>query len=179
MDASSIEYKYTSNDDFIATLEEQAIIVNWVRLKYPLFRMNGYNRYMTILDQFNDVPECIWAIKQRIVDKEKLHDAVQEPMFRDAIGYAMENGELHLHKDPNKNGLIHTRFNVYLQIPEKGGLPIYDNKVLALKERTYICCRSGLDYHCCQKIEGPRERIVLSFGFLLPYNRVENIVYEY
>jgi hypothetical protein len=86
---------------------------------------------------------------------------------------------LHEHTDPNEGELIHTRFNVYVQIPEIGGYPIYNNILCKLKERTYICCRAGIDKHYCEKVIGNRERIVLSYGFLLPYDRIKNINYEY
>ncbi len=95
----------------------------------------------------------------------------------------LNGGQLHKHIDDFDNdydkNLIHTRFNVYVQIPIKGGYPIYNNKLLKLKERTYICCRSGIDEHYCEKVEGDRERVVLSYGFLLPYDRIKNIIYEY
>lgn len=177
------EYIYSSNDDKIITDEEQAIIVEWTRQNYKTFNSTGLNRQMQVLARYpNDyVPACIWEIKQRIVDKENLHDYKQEPIFKDAIGYMTDGGQLHEHTDPNpqNSNLIHTRFNLYVQIPIKGGLPIYNNKLCSLKEGTYICCVSGRDKHYCQKVEGPRERIVLSFGYLLPPQRVENIKYLY
>ncbi len=163
----------------VVTEEEQKIIVTWVKENYDkLLNKNGFNRYMNQMDTIKNIPECVWDIKKRIVEIEKLEGAKQEPKFRDSIGYMTDEGQLHKHTDPNLYGLIHTRFNVYLQIPEKGGLPVYDNKIINLKERTYVCCRSGLDLHYCQKVEGPKERIVLSYGFLLPYNRVANISYK-
>ena len=113
------------------------------------------------------------------MDKEELYKYIQEPHFRDSVGYMTEGGQLHLHLDPNPNSdLIHTRFNVYVKLPEKGGYPIYANKTCKLKERTYICCRSGIDKHCCTKVE-KGERIILSFGFLIPKSRIENIIYDY
>lgn len=177
------EHTYTSNDDKIITDEEQAIIVEWTRQNYKTFNSTGFNRQMQVLARYNKdyVPACIWDIKQRIVNKENLHDFKQEPIFKDAIGYMTDGGQLHEHTDPNPtdSNLIHTRFNVYVQIPEKGGLPIYNNKLCSLKEGTYVCCVSGRDKHYCQKVEGPRERIVLSFGFLLPPQRVEHVKYMY
>ena len=167
------------NSREVVTEEEQKIIVDWVRKNYDkVLNKNGINRYKNQMDQIKDIPSCVWEIKKRIVEIEKLEGYMQEPKFRDSIGYMTDGGQLHKHTDPNKYGLIHTRFNVYLQIPEKGGLPVYDDKVIHLKERTYVCCRSGLDLHYCLKVEGPRERIVLSYGYLLPYNRVANIKYE-
>ena len=91
---------------------------------------------------------------------------IEEPLFKDSIGYMMDGGQLHEHVDPNQDGLIHTRFNLYVQIPHEGGYPIYAGKTLRLKERTYICCRAGIDPHYCEKVEGDRERIIISYGFL-------------
>lgn len=172
---------YSYNDEPILTVEEQEIIVNWVIKNYIYFKTTGFNRYFQQLEYFDDIPECIWEIKKRIVDKEELYNYEQEPIFKDSIGYMKEGGELHLHTDPNpiNSDLYHTRFNIYVQIPKKGGLPIYNDTICNLKERTYICCRSGLDKHCCQKVEGDRERIVISFGFLLPMERIKYIKYNY
>jgi hypothetical protein len=177
------EYIYSSNDEPILTIEEQSIIVEWTRNNYKTFRSSGYNRQMQMFDYYaaDYIPSCIWDIKKRIMDKEGLHGFKQEPMFRDAIGYMTDGGQLQEHTDPNPkfSNLIHTRFNVYIQIPIKGGLPIYNNQLCSLNERTYICCRSGIDMHYCQKVEGPRERIMVTFGFLLPPERIQNIKYLY
>ena len=177
------EYVYTSNDETVVTEEEQAIIVEWTRNNYKTFQKTGYNRQFQQISYYDKdyVPACIKDIKKRIVDKEKLHNFQQEPLFEDSIGYMTDGGQLHLHSDPNpkNSNLIHTRFNVYVQLPLKGGLPIYSDKLCSLKERTYVCCRSGIDKHYCQKVEGPRERVIVSFGFLLPYERIENIKYMY
>jgi len=176
-----MSYSYSYNDEPIMTIDEQQVIVEWVKKNYKYFKSTGFNRYFQQLDYFDDVPLCVWEIKKRIVENEKLHNYQQEPIFKDSVGYMSEGGELHLHTDPNPNNseLYHTRFNVYVQIPDKGGLPIYNNKICNLQERTYICCRSGIDKHCCQKVEGKRERIVISFGFLLPFERIQNIIYNY
>jgi hypothetical protein len=176
-----MEYIYSKNDEPIISLEEQEIIVNWVRNNFIYFKINGFNRWFQQLDFFNSIPDCMWKIKERIIEKENLYNYQQEPMFRDSIGYIKHGGELHLHKDPNPEGgeLFHTRFNIYVQLPIKGGFPIYDDVVHNLKERTYICCRAGIDLHKCVKVEGNRERIVLSFGFLLPYDRIANVKYDY
>lgn len=175
------KYIYSLHDDCIMTTEQQKEIVEWVKINYTYFKSSGYNRYMQLLNYFDDVPKCIWEIKNRIVDKELLHEFQEEPIFKDSIGYMMDGGQLHNHVDPNpiNEELYHTRFNVYVQIPNKGGMPIYNNNLYQLKEMTYICCRSGIDYHSCEKVEGERERIVLSFGFLLPFERIKNITYNY
>ena len=172
-------YKYTSNDDCILSVEEQKEIVDWVKINYLKLDSNGLKKYKKCMDEIDDIPKIVWEIKKRIMEKENLYGYEQEPSLRDSIGYMLDGGSLHTHTDPNKDGLVHTRFNVYVQIPYEGGIPIYAGYRINLKERTYTCCRSGLDSHYCEKVKGDRERVVLSFGFLLPYERVKNVIYEY
>lgn len=174
-------YVYSSDDEFILTEEEQTIIVSWVKQYYKYFFHNGEQKYNQKLNYFKNFPKCILDIKKRIFDKEQLHEYTIEPIFKDSIGIMFEGSSLHFHTDPNPqdSDLIHTRYNVYVQLPEKGGYPIYNNIHCRLKERTYICCRSGLDMHGCAKVEGERERIIISFGVLLPIKRIQNITYNY
>jgi len=178
---SNKKYIYSINDEPIVSVEEQDQIVKWTRNNYKYFKKNGGNKYMQRIDYFNNLPECIYKIKQRIFDKEELHGYECEPIFRDSIGIMFKGESLHLHTDPNpkNNNLIHTRYNVYIQLPEIGGYPIYNNVHCKLKERTYICCRSGIDKHCCAPVEGDKERIILSFGVLVPMERIQNIYYDY
>lgn len=170
---------YASTDEPILTEDEQTQIVEWVTKNYHRLKSTGHNRYMNQLDVLPDAPSCIWDIKKRVVDKENLHNERQEPRFRDAIGYMVDGGQLHRHTDPNRDGLIHTRFNVYVQLPKKGGRPVYGDIVCNLTERTYLCCRSGLDAHHCELVEGDRARVVVSFGYLLPLDRVKDVKYNY
>jgi hypothetical protein len=174
-----MKYIYTSNDEPIMSLDEQNIVVEWVKNNYKYFDNRNNNRYMQKLDYLKNVPKCIYDIKKRIFDKERLYEYKQEPTMRDSIGYMTDGGQLHVHRDPNMGELYHTRYNVYVQLPIIGGYPIYDDKVHKLKERTYICCRSGLDIHSCEMVKGPRARIVISFGLLLPIERIQNIIYDY
>jgi len=174
-----MEYKYTKNDEEILTQDEQEIIVQWVKKNYLRLKKNGDQKYMKSMYEIPDIPKIVWIIRERIVEKEKLHNAKQEPLFKDTIGCMLDGGQLHKHLDPNVEDLIHTRFNVYVQLPKEGGFPVYDEKICKLKERTYICCRAGLDLHYCEKVIGDRERIILSYGFLLPKERINNIIYDY
>jgi len=176
------EYYYGKKCQPILSLKEKEIIVNWINNNYELLDSNGYNRYkikLSLLKQKIDIPTCIYDIKKRIVEAEMLHDYDMEPLFEDSIGYMLNGAKLHKHTDPNNNNLVHTRFNVYVQLPDEGGYPIYNNNLYKLKERTYICCRAGIDYHECQEVKGDKARIVLSFGFLLPLDRVSKIIYDY
>ena len=152
----------------VVTEAEQAEIIQWANANYKTFRRNGDEyRQFKILNGLPGVPSCVWDIKKRIVEKEGLQHAPQEPMFKDYIGYILPGGQIHPHTDLNVDGLIHTRFNAIIQLPEKGGMPIYGEKTIQVCERHYIRCNSGIDKHYCELVEGKKARIVLSFGFLL------------
>jgi len=151
----------------VITEAEQTEIILWANQHYPSFEKNGTGRQFQILNGCANVPSCVWDIKQRIVEREGIHDAPQEPMFKDYIGYITDGGQIHPHLDRNRDGRIHTRFNVFVQLPEKGGMPIYGEKTIQVCERHYIRCNSGIDKHYCELVEGKKARIVLSFGFLL------------
>ena len=176
------EYYYGKKCEPILSFEEQQIIVKWIDQNYKLLDHNGYNRYnikLSLLKKTIHIPSCIYEIKKRIVEAEQLHNFEQEPLFEDSICYMINGAQLHKHTDPNYNNLVHTRFNVYVQLPHEGGYPIYNNNLYKLKERTYICCRAGIDYHSCEKVKGDKARIILSFGFLLPLDRISKIIYDY
>jgi hypothetical protein len=165
------EYIYSSNDEPILTIEEQAIIVEWTRNNYKTFMSSGYNRQMQVFDYYDHdyVPSCIWDIKKRIMDKEDLHGFKQEPLFRDAIGYMTDGGQLHEHTDPNPrfSNLIHTRFNVMISKPVAGGVPVQNGKEIRVEEGDVWRCDAGIYKHSCTEVQGNKPRIVCSFGFLL------------
>lgn len=168
------------NNEYIMSLEEQIIIKDYIKDCYSknLFTNNGYNRWRGVINDLLDVPECIWRIKNKIVELENLQDAPQDPHFKDSIGYIRPTGSLHYHSDPNTDGLIHVRYNVCVQLPEKGGETFYGKQEILIEERKYVVCRAGLDYHYTNIIIGEKERIMLSYGFLLPYERVVDIRYN-
>lgn len=151
----------------VITVAEQAELIEWANQNYGSFIKNGFGRQFKKFRELPTIPACVWDIKARIVAIERLENAPQEPMFEDYIGYITDGGKIHPHKDSNRDGLIHTRFNAFVQLPEKGGLPVYGDVVLPVAERHYVRCNSGIDMHTCEMVEGPKARIVLSFGFLL------------
>lgn len=170
---------YSKNDKEIMTLEEQEEIVTWVRDNYTKFKVTGFNRWRCILENAPSYPDCIDEIKERIIFKESLEDYQQEPLYKDAIGYQTDGGQLHEHIDKNVGDLIHVRFNVYVQLPYEGGYPVYGNNLYKLKERTYICCRAGIDHHYATQVRGTRERVILSFGFLMKKEQLGDVIYDY
>ena len=112
-------------------------------------------------------PSCVWKIKERLIEKEKLHEYVQEPTHQDFIAVISTHGYIEKHKDENTGDAIHCRFNVFIELPKKGGETYYDGKIVSTKEREYSFVKSGFDFHWTNLIEEGR-RISLSFGFLIP-----------
>jgi len=152
----------------IISEEEQQEIIQWANQTYHTFLRNGPGRQFQKLRSMKSTPSCVWDIKKRIIEREHIDNPITEPIFEDYIGYITHGGKIQRHTDPNRSGLLHTRFNLIVQLPEKGGMPIYADKLIKVKERTYIRCNSGTDFHECELVEGPKARIVLSFGFLFP-----------
>lgn len=170
---------YGSEDEPIISEQEQAEIVKWVKENVKEFNINGYNRWKQHLDYFDSIPTIFEVVKQRIVKKERLHGYEQEPEFRDSVGYMFNGGKLHEHMDSGLDGKEHVRFNVYVQLPEKGGRPIYGGIYHDIKERQYICCRASIDKHEATMCVGLRARIIISYGFLIPLDKLGEVKYNY
>lgn len=126
----------------------------------------GLNRKFRIFND-SDLPKEFKEIKQKIISFFNLKDAQQEPVFKDFCGFITETGFVHKHKDPNKDGLIHTRFNVLLSKPISGGIPVIDGKEINVTEGEVWECKAGIYEHWTTPVVGSKPRIVLSFGFLL------------
>ena len=151
----------------VITVAEQAELIEWANQNYGSFLELGVGLHFKKMRELPTIPTCVWDIKARIVALERLENAQQEPVYEDYISYVSTGAKIDPHKDPNRYGLIHTRFNAFVQLPENGGLPIYGGVVLPASERHYVRCNSGIDIHGCEMVEGPKARITLSFGFLL------------
>jgi len=141
-------------------------IAEWANLTYKSFNPNGYGRQYGVLQELNP-PKEVWDIKKLIVKKHTLHNAKQEPMFKDFCGFITEGGAIHPHKDPNDGSLVHTRFNVMISKPIEGGEPIQNGVVVKVNEGDVWRCDAGIVKHWCSPVVGGKPRIVLSYGFLL------------
>lgn len=164
---------YAMQFNHVMTNDEKNVIQMWANENYIHFQKNGPGRQFGKIHDYATICPCVWDIKARIIDLENLNGFEQEPVFQDYIGYIQDGGQIHRHKDPNSpDGRIHIRFNVIVQLPVEGGRPIYADKVIDVSEGEYIKCRSGMDFHYCEKVVGPKARIVLSYGFLVPVDRI-------
>jgi hypothetical protein len=152
----------------IMTEDERLKLVKWAYSMIKDMRELPHGRSDYFLYP-NDtkVHELVWQVKKRIVDREGLRLSKPEPLYKDFLGMIHKGGKIHKHKDENEGSLIHSRFNVILQ-HSGSGETYYNDKPLRVKEGSYVLCRSGMEYHWTDENDSDKERISLSFGYLLP-----------
>lgn len=177
----------------IMSKEEHTEILNWLCENFYTFTEHrDLFVEATLYEDDKKIPKIIWDIRDRIIKKEgleeyaesynenfflKFHGSLQG-VTRDKISIIHPGNELSLlmpHRDVNQTCRIHTRFNVYLNVPVDGGTTYYDGHVVEMKERGYVICRSGMDLHWTDRIYGSKPRITLSFGFMLPQHVLDRI----
>jgi uncharacterized protein (DUF779 family) len=113
----------------IMSSQEQEVILDWmleVQHKFVSNPMGNHRNYYIFSDD-PSAPKVLFDIKKRIYKKEKLGEVYIEPMYKDYIGCILEGGHIHKHKDANVGNLKHVRYNVFLTVPKKGGVPFYMN----------------------------------------------------
>ena len=156
----------------VCTPEERAEIQAWAMencKKNWVANGKHTSRYHAVMDSCDPPPpDCVWEIKKRVVEAFGLEGRPAEPLFRDFCSVHFQGGMAHLHLDPNTDGLVNTRFNVMIQKPQVGGMPVNDGKnVTIVQEGEAWRVDSGITPHCSTMVKGPVPRIILSFGFLL------------
>jgi len=111
---------------------------------------------------------------------------VIEPNYGYMVCYSENGHSVHEHNDPNfyyegpdesliedkpddyLNEVIHTRFNLLISKPIKGGNPVICGREYDVEENEVWRCLAGVDKHSTTEVEGPKPRIILSFGFFVP-----------
>jgi len=157
--------------------DERQDICKWVtnNLWSKLYKV-GCNRlhYILIPDDSNILP-LIWEIKDRIVKKEKMEGFKQEPTLKDFLAVIPKTGWIQKHTDRNIRELVHIRFNVFISSPKMGFKTYYDGNEVDTNESCYAVCRSGIDEHYTEINEDDVPRISLSFGYLVPFEKVDEL----
>jgi hypothetical protein len=177
-----------NNSVKIITDEERHQLIAWTMENHATHfipNQNSPHRYYLPLHHIPTVPSFVFDIRNRLIELEGLQyekptvaglqvDDNPEGMIPDYISCITAGGQIHPHTDINDvvDKLFHTRYNIFVQSPQKGGRPIYNGITYNFTEGSYIRCRAGLDEHYCEKVEGDLPRIVLSFGFLLPIDKL-------
>jgi hypothetical protein len=155
-------------DNFISK-EEQEIVRDWAlrNEKYLIPNPTGPFRVRALFKEIPEKLELTQEIKKRIIELENLENNKYEPFTGDFVSVHRNGGKVHEHIDVNPiNKELHSRrYNVFVSLPEKGGLPIYNREVLNITERTLLRVESGLIPHSTTQVEGKIPRIILSYGF--------------
>jgi hypothetical protein len=165
----------------IITKKELNFILKFIHINEDLFEENGVSpnrKYMTLHKESNP-PNLFFHIKKRILTKENILDNyIDDSIYGDYIGHITNSGKIHYHKDPTIPGYDHIRFNLFLSIPEKGGLPIYNGVTIPVKVGDYVRCNSSKEYHECEMVEGNVPRIVISYGIYLKQEKNKHFNYQ-
>ena len=156
--------------------EECLILTDWANKLLPKMKQLTNNRYnYTLFQSDTSVIPLVWEIRDRIIKKEGLESYIQEPILKDFLAILPPGSFIHKHRDSNHLGLLHTRFNVFLQVPDLGGITYYDDKVVDAKAGSYVISRSGIDEHWSTPIEGTESRISISYGWILPSEKLDSL----
>jgi hypothetical protein len=162
-------------DDFPDHPTGFVVGLEYIESKKPFLSKNGfpYDNYLKIRKQ----------IVKGFGFKDNL--PIEENMGF-IIVYSEKGHRVHPHRDTNFNSegpgwrenmhldnefigdVIHTRFNVLISKPIKGGNPIIDNIKYEVKENEAWVCFSGVKEHQTDETEGDKPRILLSFGHWVP-----------
>ena len=156
--------------DFI-TEDERLIIMDWAlrNESYLIPNPTGPFRANQLFKLITEKLELLEEIKNRIVEIEELSDKWFEPYRGDVVSIQRNGGKVpeHIDHNPTDETLYSRRYNVFISLPENGGLPIYDGEVLNVVERCLLKVESGLIKHSTTVINGEIPRIILSYGFAI------------
>jgi len=172
----------------IMTSSERSDIEDWLLSLVDRYEVLVNNKKIFQLNKEDtSIPKIIFNIKKRIEEKENLHEFEEESYLKDFIIVVFKNGFIHKHKDirhsvcacandeeesvcPHKNKrLRHARFNVFIQVPMENKCDTYyDGFPVTTIPCHYVLSRSEVDLHWSEINESDTPRISLSFGYLLP-----------
>jgi hypothetical protein len=158
-------------DNFISE-EEQGIIREWAlrNEKYLMPNPTGPYRRRELFEKIPEKLELTNEIKKKIIEIENLKNNHFEPFRGDFLSIQRNGAKVPEHVDHNPpNQELHSRrYNVFVSLSEKGGLPIYGGEVINITERTLLRVESGVIPHSTTQVEGQIPRIILSYGFAVP-----------
>lgn len=145
-----------------------APVFDWATENHKSFRPNGVGRFYGVLYREDlTPPQAVWAIRSQVVEGYNLQGCETEPVFQDFCGVITDGGAIHPHRDSDHSGKQHVRFNVMVSKPEAGGTPVQDGHEMPVVEGGVWRCDASQVQHWCTPVQGPKPRIVLSFGFLV------------
>ena len=164
---------WTLNSD----IREKYFTVPKVRLKGNVCGMSKTEMYDKKIHQAGFPYVQMFKIHQSILKHYNLpNDFPLDHYFGALISYSEAEHEVQPHTDPNDGKNIHTRFNVLISKPEVGGLGVINEQVIEVEENEVWVCAAGRYLHYSTKVEGPKPRILLSFGHFIHPELLETIL---
>jgi hypothetical protein len=120
----------------IMTEAERVNIINYILQKDTLNLTNDGTRADYRFDlTTKKIPIELFKIKQRILERETLKGYDTHTNFDDLVTFVLPGGKITKHTDKNSlDGLIHVRFNVFVQVPNACNA-FYDGILVDAKER--------------------------------------------
>lgn len=142
-------------------------LIQWALSSTSYLKNNGYGRYFNTFSQIQTKkPDALLEV-MKFIESEILKDEEYQydPHFENFLSFNYSGARIHKHTDPNLEGHIHTRFNLILQIPKEGGLPIYNSEMFSIENGMLWRCEAGKYTHETTSVIGDLPRINLSYGF--------------
>jgi hypothetical protein len=108
----------------------------------------------------------LFEIQKILLQYYNFKDFYMDEEFGIMISYSEAGHEVHEHTDKNyRPADIHTRINLMISKPEKGGLAVINKKIIDIEENEPWLCAAGYYEHSSTKVEGKTPRVVISFGY--------------
>lgn len=164
---SVIQAQIVFVNDFI-THEEHQVLHKWALEMVPLLRPNGPQRAYLRTEYLPWLPAEYTLIRKRIECKLQIGTARREPDHGLFLGSISNGGAVHEHVDRAPANSRHLRCNLFIQLPVSGGEPVIQNTPQPYRERMLLCFFPNEQPHRCQPVKGTRQRLMCSFGYLVP-----------
>jgi hypothetical protein len=140
------------------TIENNPFIINKVSPGRRFKSQDSANHWEEAFAEFGLKPHCL------------------EPMFKNFIGNNyLDGAAVQEHTDPAPDGFVHTRCNLMLKKPLKGGNPVLDGEEIQVDQNDLWLCLASLEKHRTTPIEGG-ERLIFSFGALVSIDQIKKII---
>jgi hypothetical protein len=156
-------------EDFI-TVDEQLFLRDWVlrNEEYLIPNPSGPYRKRVVLNKIPEYPNVLNDLKDRLIRLENISNSenIITNGEQDIVSLQRNMGVVPEHTDYDRiEGYYLRRYNIFISLPEKGGLPVYGGEIINVKERCVLKVDAGLIPHSTTIINGETPRIMLSYGF--------------
>lgn len=153
---------------FITNKERDALL-EWATDCRKSLKPNGVTpyRFFNFLDKLPH-NNLVSSISERVLDNYGLGDTPKiDGHLGSLLSWHEEHAAVHPHTDdPRLQGYRHYRFNLFLSVPNVGGVPIYNGEQIDVEEGMLVPYEADVHEHSSTKVVGDKPRIIISFGWL-------------